>query len=695
MTMLPPLHLAEPAAEPDQLAGWALKEVDTGERIAAIAGPTGAGKSHVVDRLRETGPVVVVEPPPLRDGDAVFHALAQLAAAGGAAGEAYEAGMSVHTRSENAARRLANDDRVLVLRLPNSWNGLDAASGRDQLVFRRRAIEILQGLRDAAGLRIIVLATRVDRALERTLGLHGHVRQLRAPRLRLGALRDEAAWGSYALPAQRAAGLVQEAPPVTPVEARVLVGCLALGADLARARPALSSPAPLPPLLSLLADLLAQPQHREIASRLAAPLAARGPLPLDVAEGLAALPEEHRPLLRDCIGYRTDHANLRVTESVRSALRLALGGAPPEVHARLAEHYRTLDGKGSLADLDTEHTRAWLEKLHHLAHGGLETSALWERQARDARELFWDRGRALSIDAQLHHLAADVYRACVTRFPDDAYAWHYLGYNLDRAGAEPLEAEVAFRRAVALEGDNRWWQSRLVSFLVEQARYADAEEATRAALAQLDPEAGRVYDDPQLAHDFHRWLVAAWLDAGELARARRVFELLPPEVVAQHELLRQLKWRLEDAEEADRLGDSVHPPGVRIDLRWQTPAHIGMSGPDGTRLVALLPARVVEASAQAVTLVVGVTNEGGHELVRTEMSAAEWQAAHAWCPAEEARGYLYLAYYESGAQCVYLRDEPDPPWKPAEPGPDPLRHLRSWAAVGTSAEADRLHAPAE
>src|SRR5262249_14509032 len=152
-------------------------------------------------------------------------------AAAGAAGEAYETDASVRARARGAAQRLARNDRaVLALRLPGSWNGLDAASGRDQLVFRRRAIELLQGLRDAAGLRIVVLATYVDRTLERTLGLHGRVKPLPAPPVLLGALRDDTAWGPYAPHAHRAAELLRDAM-ATPIEARLLVGCLALGAD--------------------------------------------------------------------------------------------------------------------------------------------------------------------------------------------------------------------------------------------------------------------------------------------------------------------------------------------------------------------------------------------------------------------------------------------------------------------------------
>ena len=353
-----------------------MSKVDTGDRIAAVEGRTGAGRSRLIDSLRRAVPnLVVVEPPPLSDGDAVFHALAQLAVAVGRAGEAYESGArSVRDRAHRVGTCLAEGDRLVVLRLPSSWNALDASAGHDQ----------------------------------------------------------------------------------------------------------------------------------------------------------------------------------------------PLGASQPVVHGRLAAHYEKLDGQGSITHLDGPRAVSWLEKVHHLAHSGAATAVKWAAQARDARELYRDRGRALSLEMERYDEAADVYRECVQRFADDAYAWHYLGFNLDRAGIAPLEAEAAFREAATLEPDNRWWHSRLVTFLVEQARYDDAEAAIRAALDMLDPEGARARTDVQLVLDFHRWAVTAWLDAGEIARARRVFDLVRGEGGEAPPELRDLGWRLADAEEAwlrpwPRLSPGVSP----------------------------------------------------------------------------------------------------------------------------------------
>jgi tetratricopeptide (TPR) repeat protein len=679
--MRPVLHLAEETSEPEKAAEWALREVDTGSRVAALEGRTGAGRSRVVSRLREAVDVAVVEPPPLRDGDAVFHLLAQLAAAVDGAVAAFETDATVRGRAAAAAKRLAAADRLLVLRLPSSWWGLDAP-GRQQLVFRRRALAALEGLRQEAALRIVVLATRVDRAVERALGLHGHVGPLSAPGVRLSALRDEEGWGAYAPHARRAAELLAAAPPVTPVEARLAVGCLALGVEAARTARAIASSSPIVGLLDTLGGALRAPDRAPLATGLAAAAAARRPMRVDRAVALAGLPEEHAVLLEDCVGYRTDGGDLRLTEPVR----LALARPTPSAHGRLADHYRESDGALSPACLDAKRTLAWLEKVHHLAHAGADRGAEWEAQVRGARELFWDRGRALSIEQGEFEKAAAVYRACVERFPDDAYAWHYLGYNLDRAGIEPLETEGAFRKAVALETDNRWWRSRLVTFLVEQARYDDAEAATREALGELDADGVRVRTDADLARDFHRWVATAWLEAGEVARARAALDLVPDEVVARDDDLRALLWRLADAEEAAALGDSVHPPGAPMALRWRRPTHLAKLGPGKRRLISWFPARVVDATEAEVVLVVGVVTDEQRELRRTVLTAAEWEAGGGWCPSEEASGYLYLARYEGGALRLYARDEPTPPWQESEPDGDALRHLRAWAAEHAAAE---------
>lgn len=661
--MTPVLHLADETTGPEKEADWALEEVDTGSRVAAIQGRTGAGRSRVTARLLErVRDVIVVEPPPLRDGDAVFHLLAQLAAAADGPALAFEAGSTVRERAATAARRLADKDRLLVLRLPSSWWGLDAP-GRHQLVFRRRALAALEGLRQEVSLRIIVLATRVDRAVEHALGLHGHVHTLSAPGVRLSALRDEAGWGTYGPHAQRAADLLGMDTSVTPVEARLLVGCLALGVDALRAVRALKSSSPIVGLIDALCAALRDPSRAPLAAGLAAAAAARRPLPAGDADALAGLPEEHSALLHECVGYRTDDGKVRLTEPVR----LALTRPAPSAHGRLADHYRLLDGAASPATLDAKRTLAWLEKVHHLAHAGVGATDAWSEQALDARELFWDRGRALSIEQGEFEKAADVYRACVKRFPGDGYAWHYLGYNLDRAGADPVEAEQAFREAVKYESDNRWWRSRLVSFLVEQARYDDAEEATRKALGDLDSDGVRVRSDPDLARDFHRWVTTAWLDAGEIARARAVLDVVPSEILDSDDDLRALQWRLADAEEAELLGDSVHPPGVPMAQRWQQPARVAQRGPGKQRLVSCLPARVVEAHEDEAVLVVGVTTGDQRELRRVTLTPSEWEEGGGWCPLEEAAGYLYLARYDGGALRLYPRDEPTPPWQHPQP----------------------------
>ena len=266
--------------------------------------------------------------------------------------------------------------------------------------------------------------------------------------------------------------------------------------------------------------------------------AARRPMRAEQARRIAELPEEHAPLLDACLGWDPGDGRLHVPAIVRALL--ADGTA--ETHETLAAEYERLDGASDPSSLRPRGLESWLEKVHHLAHAGPRTESRWEAQTKRARELYWDRGRSLSIQFGLFREAADVYRECVRRFREDAYGWHYLGFNLDRAGVEPLEAEAAFREAAGLDPEHLWYRGRLVSFLIEQAQYREAEAAMREAQAVLDGDGTRLHADAELALGLHGWVVQSWLDAWEVARARTTFDEIPRHIINDHPELRAIEW---------------------------------------------------------------------------------------------------------------------------------------------------------
>jgi len=166
-----------------------------------------------------------------------------------------------------------------------------------------------------------------------------------------------------------------------------------------------------------------------------------------------------------------------------------------------------------------------------------------------------------------------------------------------------------------------WWQRR------------SRPRAWSAALEAIDPERQRVKESPWLSLHFHQWVVRAWLDVGNVARARRPFGLIPEHFGLTELKLKELKWRLEDAEEAELLAESVYPVNVDPARRWRQPqgegrrCHCWASGPG------------VSADKNGVVVVMAEMREGeasqasrAHEVHRQAVAGAHWcsRSASAW-----------------------------------------------------------------
>src|SRR6185312_15085800 len=116
--------------------------------------------------------------------------------------------------------------------------------------------------------------------------------------------------------------------------------------------------------------------------------------------------------------------------------------------------------------------------------------------------------------------AATVYEECMKRFGEDPYSAHYLGFNIDRAGRQAPErlpeAERWLRLAVDLDEGNPWWNGRLVTFLIREARYIAARSEWFKAVERIDPENERVRRDSWLASHVHYWVASEWLEQGQV-----------------------------------------------------------------------------------------------------------------------------------------------------------------------------------
>lgn len=642
-------------------------------RSVVVRGATGAGRGLVCERLAQLGHLVV-EPPSLDDADAPLHALLQVAAALGP--ELLELAqrdeLGLGERALRLARALAQTGRPLIFRQPASWRARkEHELGEDARLRSRRANEVMSGLLSAQ--HVLIPATR-----EEPLGERVEVSLARMP-LPLDDI-DATHFGNFAQQAEdvkRWCGARQAEP--TPLQFRVTVALHALGG----AEPELVDYlADRGPGLQILESRLARALHGSKFWRRAALRAAmcRRPLPADVFLAIAGVTQSNEaPLLTECLGYPTAQGIVmheRVREIVLDVTRDR--DAELEAHQRLADQHAKLDGQRS--PTESPSVIDWLETTHHLAHAGPAAAERWSNRSLRCRELFWDRARALSL--QGHYVAAaDVYARCLEVCgPNDDYAQHYRAFNLDRAGERPDEVRKGFEAAVGIRRDNAWWNARLVTHLIGRGQFVAARRAYGEALRNVDEDGERTRESAWLALNFHRWIVEAWLDAGEVELAREVFDAVHPATIAREDGLRALEATLLDAEEAQALGESVYPASTPLDKRWLARRVVPDVCASGAERIAWYPGRVVDRTAEGVLLVFAIPDprRDARRARSRELSADEWQRA-AGRPIGEAHGFIEIGSYADGSLVIEPIDEPAPERR-RDPL-DELRYLQRWRAA--------------
>jgi tetratricopeptide (TPR) repeat protein len=619
-----------------------------------VSGAPGSGRGELSRRvLTRVKQGVVLDLVSLKEPDAALHALLQAAATMGErerrAKAATEDG-TLFERARGVAEVLAANGTILLVNVPGSWRLVGEprdgesreADGGDWQAFQAaRARELLQGFLNADGARIVLFTARDFSPSALSWDPKDKYIPLRDVRAKVDVLHNAEFWGDYA---EFAEALARELDGndafISPFELRLAVGLVALGQALDRVVRALYSGGSLNALGELLEDALRDPKHEDLRRPLFRLALARGAIQRKALVDIASPPARHQPLLTTCIGY--GHDEIRVTESVRLTLLEHLGRfAADEVesaHLDFAQHHAQHDG--AVAPQDAAGMFAvtnWLEKAHHLAHSGERGREQWEALELKCREFYLDRARALSIEERDYIHAAQMYEKYVGFAPGDAYGWHYLGFNLDRANERLDRAEEGLRKAVDIDKGNPWWNSRLVTFLIRRARFRNASAEWRAALRRVDPDGRRVRENTRLAMHFHRWVVQDWLEYGEVAEARSAFDVIPPIVVRTEYHLRRLGERLEDIEEALKLGDSVYPEYIDIERRWQRPFVLPRAF-NGKQLVKWFPGRVVTADATGVTLLVATTDKS--RMVVNHLDASEWAAAGWGASPAESNGYF-------------------------------------------------------
>jgi tetratricopeptide (TPR) repeat protein len=646
--------------------------------------PRGRLLDGVGRRLPDAAIVVL---PPLRDPDASLHGLLQSAARLGpeAVEQATQDGTALRDRARATGEALARAGRPLVVWMPASWGtGIETGDPGQQL--RHLAAEnVLGGWLSVDNLSLVILANPYSAGMiERSAGAVTEWQRL-SIQPPIATLPEDAAWGSYAAAAASLRkGLEQKSNlRLTGLQLRLLVALLGLGRA---AGYLLNGNLTVRALTKELSDLLGQRAGVDVADGVRRFLQARRPISREVACAIARVPDGHQALITDCLGEGGDV--LEVDEGLREGLRARRPvwgqspGADPLVHVALADYHQSLDGAPGPKAAWSQITH-WLEKAHHLGLSGSLGAERWERLERPTRELYWDRARSLSLDHQQYLEAARLYQECIDRFDRrDAYSWHYLGYNLDRAGVRRKEGERAFRKAVELRPDHPWYNGRLVTFLIDQARFRAAQEEWGDALERMDPDGENVAESPWLAKEAHRWVVKAWLRFGEVRRARKVLDDIPEDPFWGEQWYQDLRESLEDAEEGLRLGESVYPSTTRMSERWIVPREVLMQTPPDHVLRSWFPGRVAAVDQDGIHLALAVPHEDANErrLISRTLTFKEWEElGELWDPKEGT--FIFVAIYKDETdpkELVQILMQPSPPVRSqveAEPETT-LRYLR-------------------
>lgn len=521
-------------------------------RSVQVTGPSGSGRTTLCEELRQSGDVVLMDLLPAYDVDCAAVATVEaMAILRGAKIEASRSGKpDYHLTGKQIANAARDEHKFLIVRLPASWStsatiygpsegGAESTQDGNEQTWIKNAARWLGGLLDS-GIPIGIVS---DVALQ-----HGefgfkptHQKQLAPCRVDLENLID-VAWGSYRSAYSDLLREVEDEFVASPIEWRLAVGLVALGEPIYSIKKTLRESVLLASLAEKFASILQQLPN--LLDSVRGFIHIRRPMQIGDAVKLFDVPVDHHPLFAECLAYGSDGV-VHIASALRNRLAKIMGvwpGTDPLWQDKIAEAYQNLDGAPEPSALSFDQARAWCEKNHHAAYG--QVGDLWDSQEHLWPEHYWERGRSLSFRKD-YEQAADTFLDCTLAFPEDQYSWHYLAWNLYRAGGPGDAVEMAYRKAIDLDPSNAWWNSRLITFFIETKQFSLARDEWRRAVGRVDPGGERMRGNPWLGTVFYRWVADAWVKAEQFNNARETIALVPSNIISQFFGLLKLKLRLD------------------------------------------------------------------------------------------------------------------------------------------------------
>ncbi|WP_437282115.1 hypothetical protein WME90_16590 [Sorangium sp. So ce375] len=612
------------------------ERIEAGAPRISIQAPPGFGKTAVLRGLAAalagSRRVVRIEVP---DGDdAALVALVEAAA------QLEGATLMDRVVPRHEPARVAWADRIAAIRGALSRAGKDllllldgprfpTALGPESELFTRRAVEVTETFLGIRAGTLVLAGPRIP------------VGQAEDAGFRLPLVRDPSL-GRAGDAVARSFGDRRRLPAVPPVMQQVLQALAAGGIDVERL-PAhdLRLDRLVPRLGRLLLD---DPGGRRVIIRLTAFRVPFSDSVLDRA-GLMALAPRTRTIIEPLIEVFDDGSKVvpdALAREIRTSLLTnnsawVLDEPQGDAHHLAAAYHRerfqaARDGGDVVAAV-----REDMEEIYQLTEAG-DAAALLSRSLQFV-EQYDALGKSLSQKAlrapreqeeKLRRDAVRAYERAIEHDERDAYAHHYIAYNLDILGTEPERVEREYTQARDIEPAHPWYHGRYVCFLITTAWMSDARTAWDSALDDLAATEGLL--TPAVYEELHGQVARHLLARSELDFAADVLDDVPDpiRVFPWWRALRQLLVCLEE----DRDERLVFPPTVALEDRWKGPHLIAEQ--DSLEVRTWQPGRVIGRDARGVVLQVAQRLAEGAEVTLSTVIldlrtlSVEWHAQSAW-----------------------------------------------------------------
>lgn len=671
---------------------------------AWVVGAVGTGRSTFARQLAGQIPDSHLIELPSVDLDAGLHGLVQVASAFDS--ESKKSSLladerTIDTRSRELAEGAREAERTLVVLLPHSWLETSGSQANEhKLEAFERARMFLRGLLEARGLRLVLLTDIRSHDLNHLWAERSQAIDLPPAEIHWESLEDPETWGPFIHSAREVQLGFRGWRPISPVVLRLAIGLRTLGVPLKEIQVRLQG-GPWPQILPGII-VRALKDQTDSSNRLIPALklaAVRLSLTkeeilrvVDSAEG-----SEEAIFLTECLAFGDE--NLLMTESLRLRLLSDVGSQEVDldgVHLRAASAYAARDGALSPELCQGQTGRNWMERIYQLSQAGPDAQGDWEEAVRPLsevpRELVWERARRLSRSRRYGE-AAGLYAKLLDRpGPGLDYTREYYWYNREKDPADPVtgrEVIEGYRSAVEPSPDNPWWNSRLMTCLIDRARFEEARSEWSVVLQRLSVHCSSEEREIRLLRHIFSWVASAWLNRGFPLDA---FSVLQASVVGRHaegdrysapriaiEMLEKgihlglhrriltLLHSLADALEVQALGESVYPCDYPVSLRWKRPEWLAQQVEPGRPLISWHPGRVVESRRNSTRIVFATTDVADPyrdaRVLRKDLPAADWELA-TQVPHTEAAGYFIFAVYEGGLIRGRSLVGSSHPWRP-------------------------------